>query len=65
MRKTQEILRLKWQQCRSHRAVVKALGVGLGTVSELVGRARRAGLTSSLGTFARHDVFWLRAGERW
>ena len=46
MRKTREILRLKWQQCRSHRAVVKALDVGLGTVSELIGRARRAGITS-------------------
>jgi transposase len=46
MRKTREILRLKWQQCRSHRAVVKALAVGLGTVSEIIGRARRAGITS-------------------
>jgi transposase len=46
MRKTREILRLKWQQCRGHRAVVKALGVGLGTVSDVVGRARRAGITS-------------------
>ena len=46
MRKTREILRLKWQQCRSHRAVVTALGIGLGTVSEIVGRARRAGITS-------------------
>ena len=46
MRKTREILRLKWQQCRSHRAVVKALGIGLGTVSEIVGRARRSGITS-------------------
>lgn len=46
MRKTREILRLKWQQCRSHRAVVKALDIGLGTVSEIVGRARRAGITS-------------------
>ena len=46
MRKTREILRLKWQQCRSHRAVVAALDIGLGTVSEIVGRARRAGITS-------------------
>jgi len=46
MRKTREILRLKWQQCRSHRAVVTALDIGLGTVSEIVGRARRAGITS-------------------
>jgi len=46
MRKTREILRLKWQQCRGHRAVVKALDVGLGTVSEVIGRARRAGITS-------------------
>jgi hypothetical protein len=46
MRKTREILRLKWQQCRSHRAVVNALDIGLGTVSEIIGRARRAGITS-------------------
>jgi len=46
MRKTREILRLKWQQCRGHRAVVKALNVGLGTVSDVIGRARRAGITS-------------------
>ncbi len=46
MRKTRETLRLKWQQCRGHRAVVKALGVGLGTVSDVVGRARRAGITN-------------------
>jgi transposase len=46
MRKTREILRLKWQQCGSHRAVVNALKVGLGTVSEVLTRARRAGITS-------------------
>jgi transposase len=46
MRKTREILRLKWHKGRSHRAVVTALNIGLGTVSEVVGRARRAGITS-------------------
>lgn len=45
MRKAREILRLKWQQCRSHRQIAKAQGVGVGTPSEIVGRARRAGIT--------------------
>ena len=45
MRKTREILRLKWQQCRSCRAIAVALDVGLGTTSEAVARARRAGIT--------------------
>src|SRR5262249_6701349 len=45
MRKTREILRLKWQQCRSHRQIAQAQGVGVGTPSEIVGRARRAGIT--------------------
>src|ERR1043165_4368501 len=45
MRKAREILRLKWQQCRSHRQIAKAQGVGVGTPSEIVGRARRAGST--------------------
>ncbi len=45
MRKTREILRLKWQQGCSHRAIARALAVGVGTASEVAARARRAGLT--------------------
>jgi transposase len=45
MLKAREILRLKWQQCLSHRQIATAKGVGVGTPSEIVGRARRAGIT--------------------
>lgn len=44
MRKTREILRLKWVLGRSHRDVERACSVGLGTVSETVSRAKLAGL---------------------
>jgi hypothetical protein len=44
MRKSREILRLKWVLGRSHREAERACSVGLGTVSETVGRARVAGL---------------------
>ena len=43
MRKTREILRLKWLR-RSHREITRALGVSLGTVSEAASRARPRGL---------------------
>ena len=45
MRKTREILRLKWQQGRSYRQIAEAIDVGVGTPSEAVARARRAGIT--------------------
>jgi len=44
MRKIKEILRLKWAEGRRHRHIARALKVGLGTVSEVVQRAARAGL---------------------
>jgi transposase len=44
MRKTREILRLKWELGRSHRDVAGSLGVGLGTVSLALERAMAAGL---------------------
>lgn len=44
MRKSREILRLKWELQRSHREVARSLGVGLGTVSQTLRRARAAGL---------------------
>ena len=46
MRKTREILRQKWELGLSHRKVARSLGVGVGTVSEVVTRAVVAGLSS-------------------
>jgi transposase len=45
MRKIREILRLKLGLGRSHREVAKSLSVGLGSISEVVSRAKAAGLT--------------------
>jgi Sigma-70, region 4 len=45
MRKTREILRLKWELGRSHRDVAASLGVGLGTVSQALERANAAVLS--------------------
>jgi len=45
MRQVREILRLKFAQHLAHRAIARACGVGLGTVSEYCRRAERAGLT--------------------
>ena len=44
MRKTREVLRLKWVLGRSHREIRSATGVGLATVSETASRAQVAGL---------------------
>ena len=44
MRKLREILRLKYERRMGHRAIARACGVGVGTVSEYVRRARQAGL---------------------
>ncbi len=44
MRKTREVLRLKWSLARTHREVARSLGVGVGTVSETLKRATAAGL---------------------
>ena len=44
MRQIREILRLKYEQKLSHRVIAGACGVSLGTVSEYLGRSRRAGL---------------------
>lgn len=46
MRKTREILRLKWQHGRSHRQIAAAIAVGDGTPSEVLARAKAAGITS-------------------
>lgn len=45
MRKTREILRLKWVHGRSHREIANALIVGVGTTSQVVARANRAKIT--------------------
>ena len=45
MRKTREILRLKWVAQRSHREAARSLGVSAGTVAAAVGRARARALT--------------------
>ena len=44
MRKVREVLRLKYESGLRHRAIARACGVGVGTVSEYVQRAARAGL---------------------
>ncbi len=45
MRKLREILRLKYERRMGHRAIARACGVGVGTVSEYVRRAKHAGLS--------------------
>jgi transposase len=44
MRKSREILRLKWSLGRSHREVARSLAVSCGAVAGTVRRARQAGL---------------------
>jgi transposase len=45
MRRIGEVLRLKYASGLAHRAIARACGVGVGTVSEYVARASRAGLS--------------------
>jgi len=49
MRQIREVLRLKYEGAQGHRAIARACGVGVGTVSEYVQRAQRAGLVWPLG----------------
>ena len=49
MRQIREILRLKYEGSLRHRAIARACGVGVGTVSEYVNRAQRAGLVWPFG----------------
>jgi transposase len=44
MRKTREILRLRWSLNRSHREIAASVGVGSSTVGDCLARAKRAGL---------------------
>lgn len=46
MRRIREVLRLKYEMGRSQREIARACGMGTGTVSEYLGRARQAGLVS-------------------
>ncbi len=45
MRKTREILRLKWPLGRSHREIANTLAIGVGTTTQVVQRAQRVGIT--------------------
>jgi len=45
MRKTREILRLKYEEGLSHRAIVRACQTGLGTVNDYISRAQRANIS--------------------
>ena len=45
MRKTREILRLKFEARLSHRQIGRACGVSCSTVSDAVGRFQAAGLS--------------------
>lgn len=44
MRKIEEILRLKWEQKRSHQEIARSCAVSSSTVSEYLSRAKAAGL---------------------
>jgi transposase len=46
MRKTREILRLKWLLGRSHREIARAVNVGVGTPTDVAQRASAAGLVT-------------------
>ncbi len=45
MRQLRDILRLRFENGLSYRTIARTCSVGLGTVSEYVGRANRAGIT--------------------
>ncbi len=45
MRQIREVLRLKYEGKLVHRAIARACGMGAGTVSDYLGRARAAGLS--------------------
>lgn len=56
MRKTREILRLKWLLGRSHREIAHAIAVGVGTPSQVAARAQRAGIVTWADVEALSDV---------
>lgn len=57
MRKTREILRLKWEQGLSHRQIARSLGLSAGVVGSTMSRAKRAGLLpTTLGDLSDEDL---------
>ena len=56
MRQIREILRQKWALELSHRAVAQSLGVGLGTISSVLTRARATGLAWAQAQTLSDDV---------
>ena len=50
MRRIRDLLRLKYAQGLSDRAVARSLGLGKGTVGNYLARARQAGLSWPLAT---------------
>jgi transposase len=45
MRRTREILRMKWERGLSHRKIARSLGISAGVVGSTVSRAKHAGLS--------------------
>lgn len=48
MRRTREILRLKWERGLSHRKIARMLGISAGVVGSTTSRAKHAGLTLAM-----------------
>lgn len=48
MRKTREILNLKWSERLTHRQIARSLGVSIGVVGSTMTRAKHAGLTAEV-----------------
>jgi len=68
MRKTKEILRLKWLEGHSHRHIARALAVSVGKVSAVVQRAAELGLdwgrVEELGEAELEEAFYGAVSRR-
>lgn len=65
MRRTREILRLKWESRLSHRKIARSLGISAGVVGSTVSRAKHAGLTvEKLAAFSEEQLEQLLYGLR-
>jgi transposase len=68
MRKTKEILRLKWLEGRRHRHIARALAVSVGKVSAVVRRAAELGLdwgrVEELGEAELEEAFYGAVSRR-
>lgn len=60
MRKTREILRLRWSLNRTHREIATSVGISTSTVSDCLARAKRAGLQWPLDEALDDDVLEAR-----